>query len=43
VQQIPRSEKTEAVFLSRFENRLDRHAIHRLLKAAAIRAGIMSV
>jgi integrase/recombinase XerD len=40
VQQIPRSEKTEAVFLSRFENRLDRHAIHRLLKAAAIRAGI---
>jgi integrase/recombinase XerD len=38
--QLPRSEKTEAVFLSRFCNRLDRHAIHRLIKKAAERAGI---
>ena len=38
--QLPRSEKTEAVFLSRFGNRLDRHAIHRLIKKAAERAGI---
>jgi integrase/recombinase XerD len=37
---LPRSEKTEAVFLSRFGNRLDRHGIHRLVKEAAERAGI---
>jgi integrase/recombinase XerD len=40
LQTLPRSDKTSAVFLSRFENRLDRHAIHRMVKAAAIRAGI---
>jgi integrase/recombinase XerD len=40
VQALPRSGKTEAVFLSRFENRLDRHAVHRMVKAAASRAGI---
>lgn len=37
---LPKSEKTEAVFLSRFGNRLDRHGIHRLVKDAAERAGI---
>jgi integrase/recombinase XerD len=40
LQQLPRSDKTEAVFLSRFKNRLDRHAIHRLIKAAVEKAGI---
>ena len=40
LQQLPRSEKTEAVFLSRFDNRLDRHAIHRLIKKAVEKAGI---
>jgi integrase/recombinase XerD len=40
VQQLPRSDKTSAVFLSRFGNRLDRHAVHRIVKAAAERAGI---
>ena len=38
--ELPRSEKTSAVFLSRFGNRLDRHAIHRLIKKAALVAGI---
>ena len=40
LQELPRSEKTSAVFLSRFGNRLDRHAIHRLIKKAAQKAGI---
>ncbi|MGK7896186.1 MAG: tyrosine-type recombinase/integrase [Xenococcus sp. (in: cyanobacteria)] len=40
LQQLPRSEKTEAVFLSRFGNRLDRHAIHRLIKKAVTKSGI---
>ncbi len=40
LKQLPRSEKTEAVFLSRFGNRLDRHAIHRLIKKAVEKAGI---
>jgi integrase/recombinase XerD len=40
LKQLPRSEKTEAVFLSRFGNRLDRHAIHRLIKKAVEEAGI---
>ena len=40
VQQLPRSDKTEAIFLSRFGNRLDRHAVHRLVKKAAEKAGI---
>ena len=40
LKQLRRSEKTEAVFLSRFDNRLDRHAIHRLIKKAVEKAGI---
>ena len=40
LQQLPKSDKTEAVFLSRFGNRLDRHAIHRLIKKAVSEAGI---
>ena len=40
LKQFPRSDKTEAVFLSRFGNRLDRHAIHRLIKKAVEKAGI---
>ena len=40
LKQLPRSKKTEAVFLSRFGNRLDRHAIHRLIKKAVEKAGI---
>ena len=40
LKQLPRSEKTKAVFLSRFGNRLDRHAIHRLIKKAVEKAGI---
>lgn len=40
LKQLPRSDKTEAVFLSRFGNRLDRHAIHRLIKKAVDQAGI---
>jgi integrase/recombinase XerD len=40
LKQLPRSETTEAVFLSRFGNRLDRHAIHRLIKKAVEEAKI---
>jgi integrase/recombinase XerD len=40
LQQLPRSDKTEAVFLSRFGNRLDRHAVHRLIKKAVETSGI---
>ena len=40
LKQLPRSEKSSAVFLSRFGNRLDRHAIHRLIKKAVEKAGI---
>ena len=40
LKQLPRSDKTDAVFLSRFGNRLDRHAIHRLIKKAVEKAGI---
>ena len=40
LQALPRSQDCDAVFLSRFDNRLDRHAVHRLIKAAASRAGI---
>jgi len=40
VQQLPRSDKISAVFLSRFNNRLDRHAVHRLIKATVQKAGI---
>lgn len=38
IQKLPRHH--EAVFLSRFNNRLDRHAVHRLIKAAVEKAGI---
>ncbi len=37
---LPRSDQTEAVFLSRLGNRLDRHAIHRLIKKASEISGI---
>ncbi len=37
---LPRSDQTEAVFLSRLGNRLDRHAIHRLIKKAVEISGI---
>lgn len=40
LQELPRSDKTEAVFLSRFGNRLDRHAVHRLIKKAVEASGI---
>ncbi|HEY9768551.1 MAG TPA: tyrosine-type recombinase/integrase [Coleofasciculaceae cyanobacterium] len=40
LQQLTKSDRTEAVFLSRFGNRLDRHAIHRLIKKAVEKAGI---
>jgi len=40
IKELPKSELTNAVFLSRFGNRLDRHAIHRMVKAMAETAGI---
>lgn len=40
IKELPSSELTNAVFLSRFGNRLDRHAIHRMVKATAVAAGI---
>lgn len=40
IRELPRGEGTEAVFLSRLGNRLDRHAVHRLIKAAVAKAGI---
>jgi integrase/recombinase XerD len=40
IQELPKSDRCDAVFLSRFGNRLDRHAIHRLIKAAVEKAGI---
>ncbi|MEG3440169.1 tyrosine-type recombinase/integrase [Pannus brasiliensis CCIBt3594] len=40
IRQLPRGEKTTAVFLSRLGNRLDRHAIHRMIKKAVEAAGI---
>ena len=40
LKQLPLSEKSSAVFLSRFGNRLDRHAIHRLIKKAVETSGI---
>jgi len=40
IKELPKSELTNAVFLSRFGNRLDRHAIHRMVKATAETAGI---
>ena len=40
INSLPKSELTNAVFLSRFGNRMDRHAIHRMVKATAQAAGI---
>ena len=40
LKQLPLSEKSSAVFLSRFGNRLNRHAIHRLIKKAVETSGI---
>lgn len=40
IRQLKRGDKTEAVFLSRLGNRLDRHAVHRLIKKAVEKAGI---
>ncbi len=40
LQQLPKSDKCEAVFISRLKNRLDRHAIHRMIKNAAKRAEV---
>lgn len=40
IKQLPRSETTKALFLSRFGNRLDRHAIHRMVKKTAENADI---
>jgi integrase/recombinase XerD len=40
LQTLPRSFKTEAVFVSRCKNRLDRHAVHRVVKKVAKIAGI---
>ncbi len=40
IQELPKSDRCEAIFLSRFGNRLDRHAIHRLIKTAVEKAGI---
>lgn len=40
LKQLPQSDKCQAVFISRLKNRLDRHAIHRMIKDAALRAGI---
>lgn len=37
---LPRSEKTDAVFLSLFGNRLDRQGVHRMIKATVERAGL---
>ena len=37
---LPKSDKCDAVFLSRYNNRLDRHAIHRIIQDASIRAEI---
>jgi integrase/recombinase XerD len=39
---LPRKEGTDAVFVTKFGNRLDRHQLHRIIKAAAERAGINS-
>ena len=40
LRQLPKSDKCEAVFISRLKNRLDRHAIHRMIKDAAYRAEV---
>lgn len=37
---LPRHEKTDAVFVTKFGNRLDRHQLHRIIKDAANRAGV---
>jgi integrase/recombinase XerD len=37
---LPRHSSTDAVFVTSFGNRLDRHQLHRIIKAAASRAGV---
>ncbi len=39
---LPRHFSTDAVFVTKFGNRLDRHQLHRIIKAAAERAGVNS-
>jgi integrase/recombinase XerD len=39
---LPRKEGTDAVFVTKFGNRLDRHQLHRIIKGAAERAGVNS-
>ncbi len=39
---LPRKGGTEAVFVTKFGNRLDRHQLHRIIKGAAERAGVNS-
>lgn len=39
---LKKSDSTDAVFVTRFGNRLDRHQLHRIIKAAAERAGVNS-
>jgi integrase/recombinase XerD len=39
---LPRKDGTDAVFVTKFGNRLDRHQLHRIIKAAAERAGVNS-
>lgn len=39
---LPRHAHNEAVFVTKFGNRLDRHQLHRIVKAAAQKAGINS-
>ena len=40
IQALPRHDSTGAVFVTNRGNRLDRHQLHRIIKAAANRAGI---
>ena len=39
---LSRKEGTDAVFVTKFGNRLDRHQLHRIIKGAAERAGVNS-
>ncbi len=39
---LPRHFSTDAVFVTKFGNRLDRHQLHRIIKAAAERTGVNS-
>ena len=40
IQSLKGESETEAVFVTRTGNRLDRHRLHRIIKAAAARAGV---